>query len=245
MEKIIDKIKKLLALATNNSSVEEAASAMAAAQRLMSEYQIEHAMLEDTDESGPKEAVAHDVLYDDGGKRLPWWRWIVANALCKANECKAYVVRPGVLGYIGRASDAQTVRYMFTYITAEIDRLCQDASKAADVSARGKGFAKTWNNSFRVGAALEVGNRLVATQKEVFKEAEEAGKGDALAIIQEHALSLDVYAKKVLHLHSGGTVQANVNRDARDAGRAAGRSIQLGKGTARLGGPSPMLKGKE
>ncbi len=151
--KIVDRIRKLLELSKHNTNVNEAASAAALAARLMAQHAIEAADLEAADPSAAVEGLTHETLYDDGGARLPWWRWVLADALCRANGCKGYGQGGGRLGIIGRASNAQTVRYLFGYLVLEIERLCSEIASVECPPGAGSGYARTWRNSFRLGAA--------------------------------------------------------------------------------------------
>ena len=71
-EAIAEKIRKLLALASNNPSQAESASALAKAQALMTEHKIEQAML-DASNSAPEESNIFSSLgAEEGVSRAQW-----------------------------------------------------------------------------------------------------------------------------------------------------------------------------
>jgi len=240
MDKIIDRIRKLLELAKHNDNVAEAASAASAAQRLMSEHQIEQAMLE----GAAEEPIEHDVLHDDGGRQMAWWRWVLASALCRANGCKGYSRGGGCLGIIGRPADAQTVRYLYAYLSGEIERLCDEAARERGAPGR------TWRNSFRLGAATEIANRLTAMRAQVRAEhvshlVATRSQSTALARIDAHALAVQTYAKEKLKLRTGSASgNSRLDGGAYGAGKRAGAGIDLGRGrSAGLPAPSKRIGG--
>ncbi len=84
-DRILRRVKGLLALAEGNSNMEESHSAFLMAQKLMVKYGIEASELTD-DES------VIQVLDSDGTdfKRLYWWERQLAHIVAKNFRCKDY-----------------------------------------------------------------------------------------------------------------------------------------------------------
>jgi hypothetical protein len=116
---IIDKIKKLLALA-NSSNEFEAALAAAHAQRLLSEHNLGMA---DIDASHKPDKA--DKIEMEAPKTLPKWVRYLSAGVCNAFDCQA-IHHPanGMLSFIGVGADAQVAAYTFTYLDRTIRKLC-------------------------------------------------------------------------------------------------------------------------
>ena len=212
-ENILDKIKKLLSLATNNSNANEAAVAAAQAQALMSRHAIDALMLETPVEE--EEKIEKDVLSGAPSKKRSMWKGQLAMALCGVNMCKVYTQQSHE-GYrfmiIGRPSDAATVRYMFLYLVREIERLCDLAAHAYDNPG------KTWCNNFKIAAVDTIAERLrevhAATRTAMRQEANTSdtlGTGAALVRLDtalakrdQIAAAVELYGKQRLKLKPSG-----------------------------------------
>lgn len=100
-QKIADRIKKLLALATS-ANPHEAAQAAAEAQRLMVEHDLSEACLEE----GPGPVVEYVVQESDGSSRACMWRASLADKLGEAMGVKVlYTVGSSRLRSFGRSAD--------------------------------------------------------------------------------------------------------------------------------------------
>jgi len=260
-EKIIDKIQKLLRLA-ESADVNEAAAAAGKAQQIMEAHNIDLAMLPAEDDGSP---VEEEVRQFDGDEalhasaRVASWQSQLSHRIAKSNGCSTFLGYTfdqaqgkylRTLGIVGRPSDVATVRYLFQYLKAEIDRLCK-------ASARGKG--RTWANSFRLGAVHEVGRRLKEAKVAARDEARakvEALDGDpttalarldtALARIDQRLNETKDWMKENMNLRSNRARATQRDWDAYSAGREAGSGISLGtsSGSGGSGGSRALGDGK-
>lgn len=229
-DKILDRVRKLLELASKNDNVAEATSAAARAQELMTRYAIGAEMLMTA--GTVDEQIEADLLY--AGARVATWRDQLALPLCAANQCKVYRSN-GALHIIGRASDAATVRYLFIYVANEIERLCK-----FEADMRGNP-GNVWCSNFKMGAALEVGQRVreaaQAAQAAMRREADAGdtlGTGSAIVLVNGALAKLDArkqaveeFGRKKLNLRAGKRSQSKVDDNARTAGQRAGKHIDL------------------
>ncbi len=178
---IVERIKKLLALAGNNSNPNEAAAAAARAAELMQQYKLEEAQLR-VETSAPAEEIEHTEIYVKGSK-FPGWKGALTSALrfLGVNPWIQHLYINGVrnqrVRLFGRKSAVAGATYIFEYFCTEIDRL-------ASLEARSD---KAYRNSFRLGAATAIYFKLGAAKK-----AQEAPSDEkALAIIAKDDEELD------------------------------------------------------
>ena len=225
---IIDKIKKLLALATSDN-VNEASTAAAAAQKLMTQHRISAAEVEGhSTSSGQVEEILNTEFASE--KSLIPWKSRIASGLAKANGCEIYHGRhhTGVKTmYIGPASGLATMQYMYQYLVREVDRLA--------AAERGRpGVDRTYLTSFRYGAAKTIAERLQESAQETMAEA----SGTALAVINRD----EERVKEVLASMALRPTKTRLNdKTGYERGRAAGKTVNLNTGKA-LGKGSDRLK---
>jgi len=221
-ESIIERVQKLLALAGNNNNVNEAAAAMARAQRLMLEHKLAAAELATQMDDADDEIGV--IAVDEVGDFLLAWKPLLMSSVARASCCRAVeykVVTPdgrkGVrFKVIGTESDASYVAYVYRYLCAEIDRLC-------DLEAKGKGFG--FRNSFRRGAVDTIGSRLHRERAQVVKDQADSGK--ALAILSKSSDAVDAYIKQKFGKLRSSSTSAPGNSFGYGAGRKAGEKIAI------------------
>jgi len=249
-EQIIDRVRKLLALAQSDN-VHEAANAAAQAQKLMSKHAIEEAALTVEDDEDDDEPITNDVLAFTKGSRIATWKLYLASNITEANGC-SYYYRNGLskfdksrISIVGRASDATKCRYLFAYITKEIDRLTKQESKA-----RG-GAGRTWCNSFRLGAQAEVGKRIREATEQAGDEMRELaaaqdrvqGTGStalvrinsAIEKIEKRKTEAHVWMHDKLNLGKGNARPSAFDGAGYAAGKRAGASININSSGPALG----------
>lgn len=121
---IIEKIRKLLALA-NSSNEHEAALAAAHAQRLLSEHNL--AMADIEAKQRPQSA---DKIETSVAKTLPKWVRNLSAGVCSAFDCQA-IHHPtlGKMTFIGVGADVQIAAYTFDYLDRAVRKLCSSYMK--------------------------------------------------------------------------------------------------------------------
>jgi len=250
--KIVDKVKKLLRLA-ESADVNEAAAAAGAAQRLMEEHRIDQAMIDVSEDAG--DGVEDEEIHNSGDEpleesgRLANWKTQLAVAIAGLNGCRVYLgrgystgTRQTTLCLVGRPSDVASVRYLFSYLTGEIERLCK---------RNGRGLGRTWANSFRMGAVHTVRKRLREANRKARDDArlKLKGKGTtalvkldrALARVDEQAKAVEAWMKKNMSLGSARSSHSRRDWDAYAAGKRAGDSINLSGPSGSRGGSRGAL----
>ena len=117
--KILDRVKKLLALSTS-SNVNEAATAAAAAQKLMLEHRLTEADVSDTQEGQMFELSPDPSV--SGWRSLPpsrWWRSFIGliTVLTAESTSRIPVARISVI-------TSQTVRFFLNPVMSEEETRC-------------------------------------------------------------------------------------------------------------------------
>lgn len=119
-DKIIAKIKKLLALATSPNE-EEAASAAAKAAELLARYNIDREQVDNLADTSTIIEIAVPALY-------ALWRFAIGNAVGNLYFAVHYVDdRDDILipnnVFVGEPHNAQVAALMFTYLISTVERL--------------------------------------------------------------------------------------------------------------------------
>lgn len=226
-ENIVSKVQKLLRLSTS-SNANEAALAAAKAQELIDSYNLSAAMLALDD----AEPMADEPIVDfqkagaplDSQKQQQRWRAQLAVTISRLNGCRIYL-HGGDIALVGRPSDAETVRYLFGYLSRQVEIL---ASACV-------GMGKTWRNNFRLGVVETISRKLHEQRKAFEQEVRHVDNqialmrvDRALATIKARGETVDSFIKGSLKLRKGAAYRTRVDSSARQAGRIAGQSVQIG-----------------
>lgn len=136
--KVIDKIRKLLALGTSPNE-HEAAAAVAKAQELMQAHDLEMAAVQGDLKADPRSTVGEgDTVIAKAGKPSGW-KVSLFEGVARSWDC--YVVvreyrfveggyEKGQFGsLIGRHADLEMAEYAYSFLVGELERLAQDYGK--------------------------------------------------------------------------------------------------------------------
>lgn len=238
---IIDKVRKLLRLATS-SNANEAALAAARAQEMIDKHHLEQAMLS-LDSAEPVRGLDDEPILDfyregaplDTPKQLDRWRVWLAGALAQYNASRIYLSGRNI-SIVGRPSDVETVRYIYTHLSREVERLATE---------NGAGMGRTWRNNFRLGVVDAIKTKLRNQHAQFEHDAREVAAAEsstalvrvntALVTMSERTQAVDKWMKSNLKLHAGSASYSRHDASARDRGRKAGASLSVGGDRAQLG----------
>ena len=228
-EAIGEKIKKLLALAANNPSQAESASALAKAQALMTEHKIEQATLEN---SKPNEEDIFAGLGSEDGVTRSYWKLTLASYLGSANG--VFVYKSGkTIGLVGKKSNIQSVTYMFQYCISEIERLSK---------ANCKGLGHSYANDFKRGCVSAIASAIRFEREQLEKRMREqasAMNGERGLIVLNNAIAkinrdFDLAKQAAyspqsgLRLRAGSYSGTRVKTSGYEQGQKVGASIYPG-----------------
>ena len=241
MSKIVDRVRKLLELSRVNSSAEESASAAAMATDLMFRHSIRACDLDVEKEEEKVEDTIDATIHAKTGNRSAW-KSALANTLAKAFGCRCYTSTTGgfKVQVFGLESATQTVAYMFQYLVTDIGRLAD-----TEYAAHGREMrlnAKTWKNSFRLGAVATIRGRLqeqIQAQEAQIAALREAGRATntctGLAVYDGNVKRVESGyqdLRKKLNLYTVGGGRVRFSKSAYGRGQDAGSGLSLGGGKA-------------
>lgn len=231
---VLERVARLLALSDGTSNPNEAAVAAAQAQRLMTRHRLSRAdVVERRDE-----IRAHGDRPLFVGKRLRSWLLALAQAVTRNNGCFSVLVRDSSgrksLVVVGRIEDVDLVRYVFTYVRREIDRVTKHYRRAGVFWERGS------ETRFRLGAVTAVSMAMAKARNETLQGASET----AIVRVKRDEKEAEQWAyENIDGLEESATRRVEVS--VWDASFAAGlnegkkislrRGIQNGKEKGRLG----------
>lgn len=259
----IRQVQKLLKLANHaNTSVEESTVAAARAQDLMMRYKIAH--LAASEITGDSEAPCEEIinfatkgapLYDENEGKIARWRSVLACVIARTNGCRVFQSRriniigsayksSTTLEIIGRASDVDGVRYLFSYLQNEVDRLTR---------SHGKGCGRVWCNNFRLGIVEAISTKLKEQEQKTRESLrQEAQANSSMALVRiDNALTrmdkerneLNQFVNSNLRLRTTQATTIRSDPSAREAGRQAGSKIVISGAKAGLGAGRRGIKG--
>jgi hypothetical protein len=228
MSKLVDRIRKLLALANDaGASDNEADVARDIAAKLMTA----HGILEsDITESIVDEVATVDrTMFTDGN--LEWSRYI-GGAVARIVECKFYTTgNSGV--WVGSTRQRETAQEMYSILVMEVER----RAKIAMLWRKAEGFtdAGVYTKSFKLGMASAISDK----SREMVES--RAKPSDSTALERQDKLQKAI-KDKTPPLYKGKGVNAK-NTSGFSAGTAVGSTVELrrsvgGSSTKRLGSGS-------
>ena len=154
-QRLIERVRRLLAMAADTSSPHEAAIAASRAAKLMAKYNLDHAavMLRDgiddriTEERAPREH-----------HRVPRWYSLLIIPVAHLYDCETRMQENPVTGrwyseFLGLDQDALVAAYVLDYLVNEIERLALRHRQST-------GAGRKAMNDFRLGATHEIVSML-------------------------------------------------------------------------------------
>ena len=130
-ENIIAKIKKLLALASDNSSEEEAKSAALKAQELLAKHHIDMKLVENLDLDKVEEIVSNRI--EVPAKK---WKYVLAQIVAKNFRCAVHTYGSSFIVFFGHETDVAVASETFKYLFRLGDKLANREVKFAKAARR-------------------------------------------------------------------------------------------------------------
>lgn len=226
--KILVRIKKLLALASNNPEAGEAAAAAAKAADLLAEHKLSMAALDGVN-TDPETTKVGERWVSFGGSL--WIQWL-AVSVGRATGTKPILMRVGGksgLVFVGKADDVATAIEMMGWLTTQIKSLAARYAREQGVGG------KTVMVSFANGASQTVCHRL----NESFNARKAANPTFGALVVAENALVDQYLAEKYGKLRAGSGKSSTRDHSAYRAGAEAGKSVALGHRA--VANPAPRL----
>jgi hypothetical protein len=165
-ERMLSRIRALLAKAESTEFPEEAEALSARAQELMAKYSIDHALLAaragQREEPGGRR-IAVDNPYESAKVTL-------LNTIAEANRCRAVWSKDlGLVTVIGFPADLDAVELLFTSLLVQANTAMIRAGGRKD--AVGRSRTRSFRQSFLISYAIRIGERLASAAGHAEQEA--------------------------------------------------------------------------
>ncbi len=224
-EKVIERVRKLLAL-SNSSNEHEAALAAAHAQRLLAEHNLAMSELE-AKEEGAGEAELQVA------KSVPKWVSSLFATVAQAFDCFAVVSATPTMSrlrFIGVAEDPEVASCTMQYLMAELKRLAtsylrQESSKRQEIEPSERNRIR---NSYLLGGVYGVRQAMSA------QKAETPTTSMALVPVKE-ALIRQYQKEKIGAVRTQRRRSSTVMSDAFNRGKRDGAALQMKQTAAEKG----------
>lgn len=236
-EKIIDRIRKLIAL-SGSSNEHEAALAAEKAQVLLAEHNLATADIK-ADDNEDEEFEIEEVAETDS---YPWRRQLGA-MVSQLYFCKYFFTTTGqtekrrdIHTFVGATHNIAVAKIMFTYLFSTVDRLAREGAKSYPVKEQ-----SPYRTSFRHACSLRLCHRIAqriqqgksgqlkteaGTNLPALLSLYEQAEAKAGATIAAKVGKMIVKKARITLNHSGGI------RDGNEAGHKIGLDNQIGKQNA-------------
>lgn len=184
-EKVLAKVRALLAKAESTSFPEEADSFTGKAQELMTRHSIDRAMVDavaSTHDSPQARRIHLEPPYIDAKASL-------AGAVATANRCRVVLDSPlGFVTVFGFAADLAVVDVLFTSLLAQATAAIVAAGRVLDRAGTSK--TKSFRQSFLVSYANRIGQRLRESAERSVHEAEAVHGASLLPVLASRELAV-------------------------------------------------------
>jgi hypothetical protein len=173
-DRMMARIRALLAKAESTEFAEEAEALSARAQELMAKYSIDHALL--AARAGEKEEPTGRRIAVDNPYESP--KTTLLNVVAEANRCRAIWSKDvGLVTVVGFPADLEAVEILFTSLLVQANTAMLRAGGKTD--SYGRSRTRAFRQSFLVSYAIRIGERL--TEATVHAENAAAAEQEASA----------------------------------------------------------------
>jgi hypothetical protein len=210
-QRILDRVRALLAKAEVTDFPAEAESYSAKAQELITRYRIEEVTAPAVDVTPFARRIGVDHPYESEKASL-------LDAVARANACRTvWSPELGFSTVFGFDADIDAVELLYTSLLVQANR-----AMTRDEPGKGKARVKAFRRSFLVAYAIRIGERLRQAAEREF-----AGHGDLLPVLRDR----DVQVRQAMDRVFPRTVRARGSRvdslEGWESGRAAADEAEL------------------
>lgn len=194
-EKLIDKIRKLIAHAESTNTQAEADAFMAKANKLLLEHNLSMSQVETSEDKAnggvteDKKAVNFGENKSEGNK----WETLLMGVLCAHNMCDSIIhsrnkIPGGSMSIIGSEGNIETVKYLFEVAKEMIRRISKEAYRSyreetlaawedeateKELLSMGQlSYRMPWIRNYLKGAVLGLNKKLEMQKEEMIREME-------------------------------------------------------------------------
>lgn len=230
---IVDKVKALRRLSENPSATAaEAASAAARIQELMLKHQLTEEDLSDEEPIGEDS----EPLYR--GKSWRRWQSALSTGIAQVNACRCVkgVAADGAkrIRIVGRPEDRANVRYLFEYVSRELNRLCRK-----HMASVGRMRPRNEAESYRIGFVEAVVARIKAMREEVVAAARAEGNERGIIRLDQRMAEIEAWTQARFTI--GKPTRITLSAGAWHAGHRDGEKLDIRRPVAGDGLAKPKL----
>ncbi len=222
---LIQKLKKLLALAGNNPSQQEAEAALSKAQALAIENGIDLALIGSNEQED--NVVREDMEF---GGRLPTVNVYITNVLTKFFNVR--IISTGgrnsgrKLIFVGKQSDINTAKYVYTWLSDTMVRCWHNYYKNNNVALTHK---QSYLFGFYNGLVSKLEANKVSVEKERLKTDEDQNKY-AIATVNLSKKIQNFIDEEFSSLRTGATKRIAMDSNSYNSGLNDGINCNIAKG---------------
>jgi hypothetical protein len=164
-QRMLDRVRALLAKAESTDFPEEADAFTAKAQELMAHHRIDHALLVAT--TGKRDQPVTRRVIIDNPYEAP--KTLLLQVVAEANSCRAvWMKRFGFTTIVGFPVDLESTEVLFTSLLVQATRAMTQAKPNTD--KYGRNSTRSFRQSFLTAYASRIGERLDAATSGVDRE---------------------------------------------------------------------------
>lgn len=225
--KLIDRLKKLLALAGNNPSQSEAEAALSKAQAIAIEHGIDLAMIGETEN---EEEIVRDEM--EFGQRLPTVNNYVTNVLIKFFNVR--IITSGSryggrkLIFVGKQSDINTAKYVYNWLSDTMVR-CWHSYHKTNKHTVNISHKQSYLFGFYNGLINKLESNKKDIEKDKLKTVEEQNKY-AVAVVNLQTKIQDFINEEFPSLRTGPARTIRMNQSSYNRGLTDGINCNIAKG---------------
>lgn len=189
VEQVLDKVKKILALAGNNPSEEEAKAAALKAQELLAKYNLTLKDVEGEDASSKEKLVFQ--YYETGVDKA--WKYDLSSVIARNFRCRVVWFGKRKLAFYGFETDANIACEVFEFLFKTCEKRSRyTADKAYRELGCSKGVYYSFSKGFIQGVASELDKQCTAL---MLVEAPEVKEGYTTWAVKNNVRTFGVYRR--------------------------------------------------
>lgn len=227
MDKMIEKVRKLLAQAEGTDNAAEAKVFTAKATELMLAHSIDEAKLQKAGKGSNDTIIAKDIVIEGYAKAKMTLLTGIVNAMGAKSVYTPNSKRSGwstiKVTVIGWESDIASIEILFASLAMQVTNEMEREAKN-NPHIHGRAFKQ----AFILGFANEVYRRLDAQRKQAVKVADDSTPGAALAVVERSTAVENDFARRFPRTGKGTGAKAS-SYTGMAQGRAAGQRADIGQ----------------
>jgi hypothetical protein len=228
-ERILSRVRALLAKAESTTFEAEAETFTAGAQALMARYSIDRALLAASGRTASEEPVPRRIGVDNPYESS---KVLLLDQVARANRSRAIWTKAfGYVTVLGYPADLDAVELLFTSLLVQATSAMTQQGSRTDRYGRSR--TRSFRQSFLSAFAIRIGERLnEATRQETTKAAAEPGHGNLLPVLAGRDQVVERALQTMFPEMTQRVVSRTSDREGWHSGRAAADLATLATGAA-------------